>query len=96
MIRIVPAILIFTAIGATCVSAEAGRRAKVIRLLDGASLAQWDVYSSDPDTPDKDVWSLSRGVLVCQGKPLGYLITKEEFSDFVLRLEWRWPRGKTG
>jgi hypothetical protein len=27
---------------------------------------------------------------VCSGKPTGYLITNQEFENYVLRLQWRW------
>ena len=39
-----------------------------------------------------DVWSVKKGKLLCTGKPTGYLLTKKnDFENYVLSLEWRWP-----
>lgn len=52
-------------------------------------------FSEDPKTKFGDVWKYSRdGVLVCKGMPKGYIYTEEDFTNFVLKLEWRWPPGK--
>ncbi len=51
----------------------------------------WAFYSSEAETEMHDVWKMADGVLVCTGSPLGYLYSNDEFGDFVLRLEWRWP-----
>lgn len=56
---------------------------------DGA----WKAFSEDPDAALADVWKLTDGVLVCKGTPKGYIYTKRDFADFILRLEWRWPPG---
>ena len=32
--------------------------------------------------------------MICKGTPLGYLYTQQDYKDFKLRLEWRWPPGK--
>ena len=42
----------------------------------------------------QDVWPIEDDVLICRGKPLGYLYTKRDYRDFMLKLEWRWPPGK--
>jgi len=33
------------------------------------------------------------GVLVCKGKPVGYLFTNGSYQDFKLTFEWRWAPG---
>lgn len=35
------------------------------------------------------------GVVVCRGEPVGYLATREAYSDFELTFDWRWT-GKPG
>ncbi len=56
----------------------------------------WRLFSEKAGA-DGSPWQWSDdGVLHCRGTPLGYLATKESFSDFVLRLQWRWPQGKEG
>lgn len=58
------------------------------------TLGAWECYLADPNAQMQDVWSVEDGVLVCTGKPLGYLYAKKDYGDFVLRLQWRWPPGK--
>lgn len=35
------------------------------------------------------VWSLADGVLACEGSPIGYIRTEQDFTNFDLELEWR-------
>ena len=63
-------------------------------LLIGDTLEAWECYLADPNAQMQDVWSVEDGVLICTGKSLGYLYTKKDYGDFVLKLQWRWPPGK--
>jgi len=54
----------------------------------------WKYVSEDPQSRLEDVWSFRDGVLICRGTPKGYLSTKRDYTDCVLRLEWRWPPDK--
>ena len=67
-----------------------------IDLFDGKSLAGWEHYLVEPDVKMADVWSVRDGLLICKGKPMGYLATKKEFTNFRLIVEWRWAPGKPG
>lgn len=54
----------------------------------------WRSFHDAPGTKTGTVWSLnSEGVLHCKGEPLGYLFTEKDYTNFVLKLEWRWPEG---
>jgi hypothetical protein len=73
---------------------------RVIRLFNGKDLSGWTHYlwdakakQQDTTTPMSAVWSVVNGILVCQGKPAGYIRTVQEFENYKLRLEWRWPEG---
>ncbi len=55
------------------------------------NLSAWQFFSAEDGTKMGDVWSLKDGVLKCKGTPLGYIHTKKNHKDFVLRLKWRWP-----
>jgi hypothetical protein len=59
----------------------------------GESLDAWGWYLADANVAKEDVWSIEDGVLICKGTPLGYLYTKEDYGNFRLTLEWRWPPG---
>lgn len=61
-------------------------------LFNGKDLTGWTYHLDRPDVKMEDVWSVKDGVLHCKGKPAGYLLTKkDDFENYVLTLEWRWP-----
>ncbi|MHC4298728.1 MAG: 3-keto-disaccharide hydrolase [Planctomycetota bacterium] len=76
---------------ASCAS-ESSRVAGPVSI--GDSFDAWEYYLADPEVEMQDVWTIADGVLICQGEPLGYLYTKKEYRDFVLKLQWRWPPEK--
>lgn len=61
------------------------------QLFNGQDLAGWGYFLVDDAAAMEDVWSVRDGVLVCQGSPQGYLCTEDEYEDFHLVVEWRWP-----
>lgn len=65
---------------------------KSVELFNGRDLTGWTYHLDKPDVKMEDVWSVKDGVLACTGKPVGYLLTKKnDFENYVLELEWRWP-----
>lgn len=56
----------------------------------------WVAFSEDDGTKLEDVWNITPDLIVCKGTPRGYLRTREDFTDFVLTLEWRWPKDQPG
>jgi 3-keto-disaccharide hydrolase len=61
-------------------------------LFNGKDLSGWTYHLDKPDVKMEDVWSVKDGMLVCKGRPAGYLLTKKkDFENYVLTLEWRWP-----
>ena len=75
---------------------------KPVPLFNGKDLTGWTHYmwdgaakAQDTTTPASAVWSVQDGILVCQGKPAGYLRTIQEYENYRLSLEWRWPEGTT-
>ena len=65
-----------------------------IALFDGTSLDAFDYHLNDSQATMADVWSIEDGVLICKGRPIGYLVTKDVFRDFELELEWRFDPEK--
>lgn len=56
----------------------------------------WKSYHETPGTRTSEVWQLQPdGVLVCKGRPRGYLYSEREYQDFTLRFEWRYPPAAT-
>jgi hypothetical protein len=71
-------------------TAIAGEKAHA--LFNGKDLTDWAYHLDKPDVQMEDVWSAKDGVLRCKGQPVGYLLTKKnDFENYVLELEWRWP-----
>jgi Domain of Unknown Function (DUF1080) len=78
------------------VSAEPPELAANLLVRQGADgeIAGWKSYHPEPAAKTGEVWQLqSAGVLVCKGQPLGYLYTDQDYTNFVLKLQWRWPPG---
>jgi hypothetical protein len=69
-------------------------------LFDGKTLEGWDfIVKADKDgkKPDpKTIWSVANGTIRCVGKPNGYMLTKKEYGDYVLKLKWRFPADSKG
>jgi len=94
--RFVAGAMVVVAAVTTCQCTSVGEKPKKdkgIDLFDGKGLDGWEHYSVKPELKMEDVWSVRDGVLVCKGVPMGYLATKEKFTDFHLVVEWRWPSG---
>jgi putative membrane-bound dehydrogenase-like protein len=66
-----------------------GTRLEKRSLFDGKTLTGWTFFLEDPKARMEDVWSVKDGVLHCKGRPIGYLRTTEDFTSFVLTVEWR-------
>jgi len=63
-----------------------------VPLFNNTDLAGWKTFDSKPQT-----WRVEERMIVCTGKGGGWLGTKREYADFVLRLEYRLaPGGNSG
>ena len=78
-----------------CVSDKAMKALPLLTCQDAAGeFPGWKSFHEPPGAKTGDVWHLQPdGVLVCVGKPRGYLYTEEVYKDFVMRFEWRYPAG---
>lgn len=83
--------VIFVCSCSTTESGSGGSEVTDLNLAPG--LDDWKCYLSDPGANMPDVWKVEDGILVCKGTPLGYLYSKEDYTNFVLELDWRWPAG---
>jgi len=60
----------------------------------GGTAVVWKAFHEGADVKMEDVWLVRDGVIICKGSPKGYLRTEGDFTNFVLQLEWRRPKGK--
>jgi hypothetical protein len=72
---------------------QRGQAAGEIRLFNGKDFSGWTYHLSDPNVKMGDVWSVQQedgqGIIVCKGNPAGYIRTTGDYTNYVLRLEWR-------
>lgn len=63
-----------------------------VALFNGRDLTGWTYHLDKPNVAMEEVWSVKDGKLLCKGRPAGYLLTKKnDYENYVLTLEWRWP-----
>jgi len=72
------------------------RAADEVVLFNGKDLSGWTCYLRGSDAKMEDVWSVADGVLRSKGRPIGYLKTKTKYTNYILKVQWRWPEGTQG
>lgn len=63
-------------------------------LFNGKDLSGWKPFLDDSKADPSKTWNVADGVLVCQGKPVGYIATTASYTSFELELEWRFVAAK--
>jgi hypothetical protein len=64
---------------------------KKIKLFNGNDLSNWIFVLKDPAVNPQKVFTIKNGVIHISGDPFGYMRTKEAYTGYKLRLQWRWP-----
>ena len=59
-----------------------------ISLFDGTSMKGW-THHLEPDGKMEDTWQIENGILICKGQPNGYIRTEADYTNYVLKLQWR-------
>jgi hypothetical protein len=72
----------------------AEEKEKTIKLFNGKDMEGWTYFLSDKKAKMEDVWSVEDGVIICKGKPAGYIRTKDSYKNYVLTLQWRFDPEK--
>jgi len=67
--------------------------AGAVTLFNGRDLTGWTPFLLENGKP-QEVWTTQDNVLICSGKPAGYIRTNADYTNYVLSLEWRWAPGK--
>jgi len=76
------------------VATLAEEQGKEVKLFNGEDLSGWTFHLTDPDATADDVWSIADGVLICKGRPAGYIRTEKDYTNYVLKLQWRFDPAK--
>lgn len=67
-------------------------RAGEIDLYNHKDLTGWVAIVPDAaknNIKPESVWSVDNSILICKGNPVGYIRTDKKFTNYVLRVEWR-------
>ena len=74
---------------------KAPEKAGEIKLFNGKDFTGWTFYLRDPNAKMEDVWSIDpkEGIIICKGKPNGYIRTVADYTNYILKLEWRFNPG---
>jgi hypothetical protein len=62
-----------------------------IDLWNGVDFSGWELFIPDSTMDVNQVWQVRDGVIHCSGVPNGYMRTRDDYADYKLTLEWRWP-----
>jgi hypothetical protein len=60
-----------------------------VPLFNGKDLTGWKNY----EPKKEDIWSVESEMIVCSGDGGGWLGTEKDYSDFIVRLEFRYKAG---
>jgi len=64
---------------------------KPAELFNGKNLDNFTFCMKNDADPMK-TWSVTNGVIHCNGSAVGYMRTKESYSNYVLAVEWRFVK----
>jgi hypothetical protein len=67
---------------------------KVEKLFNGRDLSNWNFVVDKNSEPAGQVFTVRDSVINIKGT-LGYMYTKEKYSNYVLHVEWRWIKEAT-
>lgn len=62
-----------------------------IELWNGKDFTGWKRFVPDSMVDIDTVWIAHDGVIRCNGNPSGYLRTLQDYENYKLTVEWRWP-----
>jgi hypothetical protein len=60
-------------------------------LFNGKDLKNWVFCLKDQTVDPHTVFMVKDAAIHITGSPFGYMRTKEQYSDYKLHVEWRWP-----
>ena len=76
-------------------------------LFNGQDFDAWRFHFGNAEAPNDGTFSIRDGILICSGKPSGYMYTKKSYGNYVLRFDLAFkkpdgmaadakPRGNSG
>ncbi len=65
-----------------------------MQLFNGKDFHGWEFVLADDQVDPTEVWSISNGVIRCEGVPNGYTHTDTDYANYILTVKWRWIEGE--
>jgi len=62
-----------------------------IKLFNGENFEGWKFFTPNEKIVPTRTWKVNDGVIQCTGKPSSYMRTTEQYENYRLTFEWRWP-----
>jgi hypothetical protein len=66
-----------------------------IRLFNGKDLNNWVFFLKDQSVDPATVFTVKDAAIHITGNPFGYMRTREQYGNYKMHLEWRWPAEAT-
>lgn len=86
------AVSVLIAIASVAGAADIPPTGKPIKLFDGKNLKQFDTFLRDKgfNSDPEQVFRVENGAVHVSGKEYGYFVTKKDYGNYYLRLEFKW------
>lgn len=62
-------------------------------IFNGKDLTGLKFFLKEKDADPAKTWTVTDGYIRCTGKPTGYFYTDKSHKNYVLRYDWRYPKG---
>lgn len=76
--------------GCKSISAPVAQKDRIM-LWNGRDFTGWDLFITEENIDVHNIWTVVDGVIHCTGKPNGYMRTVNNYENYYLHVEWRWP-----
>jgi len=89
--------LLTVLIGTGLASAQGNTESEWVSLLHGKNLDDWKFYFGKSGTENNGTFKIEDGILICSGKPSGYMYTQKTYRDYTIKFElaFKRPEGLT-
>ena len=73
-------------------SAQGNSEAGWFPLWNGKNFYGWQFHLGKEGADNQGTFTIKDGILVCSGKPAGYMFTMKSYRNYSLQLEWAFQR----
>ena len=78
--------------GPSLLSAQENAEEGWTPLFNGKDLDGWKFHLGKEGADNEDTFTIKEGVLICSGKPSGYMYTEKSYRNYTLRFEFAFSR----